>query len=454
MNPPSVPLQESIASSQASGQDSRLSALRDGKRLCDDSVLLMLLAIALVTTVPWFFRDLPIRLGPITWSVFVFATVYLFATSLMEKIEGIRALRHALISVHALSVVFLAFVWHLAGNVQHPVFLLVFALPAGAAGWSLKSAQGIFIALLASICVAVVALANSPELQWHLVQLGVPEQLLAQGFLVASKHPYAGLELPVAYLSVMLVTFAVAIAAIALAAQSGANLIRRVDQSLAASRRALTEAHTLAIEIVRAAPHPTALIYVDTFFVAHASASFLHEMVLLPESLAEKNLFDLVAFSHPDMIKRLISGDGGDIAVAVYRIEQRIHLAKIHVRRIEHGGTGYACVSMHEIADAFFLRAALDAVRDVVLIIGADRKILAFNVPALMAFPGVTVGADASPLLREADTVEDWWDLGPRARRDRAVTLAGRVWQAAAVAARLPGEQDHLTIVALQMGSR
>lgn len=426
-----------------------LAAMRELKRLSDDSTLLLLLAVAMVVTVPWFLRDLDINLAPVAWSIFVFAVASLVASRLADGLASATALRWAMTAMQAANIVFAAWIWHLAGNLQHPLFLLIFVLPVATAGWTLKPGRAIALALVAIAAAAVVALQNSPELRWYLAQMGLPAVLLPDGIGYGAGRPFPGVELPASYLFLLLVTFTLAVAALALATQSGAALLARAQSRLTASQHALKDAQTLAVELLQVSSHPAALVYADNFNIASASASFLEEMLLLPESLQEENLFGLVAFSYPEVIEKLIAGDGGEVPFVVYRVEEQMRMAKVAVRPIVHGGVRYAAVFIHDAADSFYQGTALDAVPEVVIIVGDDRRIRYGNLAAKTLFSELHPGMDAAAPLRQPDTAEDWWDLGPRTRRERPVVFAGRNFQATCVAVRIPGEGARATVVLL-----
>lgn len=431
-----------------------LPAARDAKRLGDDSTLLLLLAIAMVVAVPWFLRDLDINLAPVTWSIFIYASASLLVSRLADSLTSGAALRWVIAAMQAANVIFAAWIWHLAGNLQHPLFLLILVLPVTIVGWTLKPAQAMMLTLVAVAAVGSVALVNSPELRWYLAQMGMPVVLLPEGIGYGASRPFPSVELPASYQFLLLVTFALAMATVTLAVQSAAALLVRAQSRLRASQHALEDAQTLAVELLQVSPHPAALVYTDNFNIAYASASFLEEMLLLPESLQEKNLFSLVAFSYPEIIEKLIASDGGEVPFVVYHVNAETRMAKIVVRPIEHGGVRYAAVFIHAATDQFYHDAALDAVAQAIIVIGDDRCIRYCNLATRTMFPNLHPGMGAATSLRQTDAAEDWWELGQRLRRERPVVLAGRNFQATCVGVRIPGEEARATVVLLQENGR
>ncbi|MGH8309995.1 MAG: hypothetical protein ACRETX_09400, partial [Steroidobacteraceae bacterium] len=142
-----------------------LTDWRERKRLLDDTWLLTLFVIFLATALPWFLRIADLDFAPVAWSLFGYGAVYLalgFATDRMQ-IHG--SLPIVLGTLQAAGVVFLGFIWHQAGGLQNPMFLLAFVLPV--VGGSLISRwQPYLSALLGAAVVAIVAFIEAPELRW------------------------------------------------------------------------------------------------------------------------------------------------------------------------------------------------------------------------------------------------------------------------------------------------
>ena len=105
------------------------SSLRERKRVLDDGWLLMLLSIVAALSIPWFLRNFQVDLAPVTWLIFACGVAYLVLSSALDRLRAPRVKVIALSAMQIGAVVFLAFLWHLAGNLQNPMFLLAFALP-------------------------------------------------------------------------------------------------------------------------------------------------------------------------------------------------------------------------------------------------------------------------------------------------------------------------------------
>ena len=424
--------------------------LHERSQVLDDGWLLMLLAAAVAVGVPWFLRNANVELAPVTWTVFLYGVAYLAFSRGLEQLTGARARMLALTVMQAAAVVFVALLWHLAGNLQNPLFLMLFALPVAAAGCVLPPARSYFLAAVAVVCASAVALANAPQLRWYMSQLGIPVDVLPATMVFQGSRPFPALEMPAAYLFLLLLTFSILIFAVALLSQSVAALLRRVYERLDATTRALAQAHRLAADVIDRLPHPTVLVYADTRNVAHASASFVERMGLGAASLQEKALFELVPFAYPEVIEGMIgSGRAGEVPLAPYRVGDGVRLARVRVEPVEHGGVSYACITLDDAADGLYQKAMMDAVPDALLVVGADGRVQYFNASAAALFPGLDIGTEAAAMLAQHDA-PDWWVLGPRSQRERPVSIGGKAHLARCSALVVPGLQERPTVVRLR----
>lgn len=424
-------------------------ALPERKQVLDDGWLLMLVAVAAAVGIPWFLRSSQVDLGPVTWAVFLYGAGYLAVSRAIELYVGPRAKVPAFVALQVVAVVFLASVWHLAGNLQNPMFLMAFALPVVATACVLPGAAALLLAALSVVAAIAVALVNAPQLRWYMSQIGIPVEALPLP-LQGAQQAFPGLDMPAAYLFLMLVTFAVCLFAVALLSHSVAALLRDLQARLDASAAAITQAHSLAAEVIGAAPHPTVLVYTDTLNVAQASATFLARMELLPESLPEKNLLGLVDFAYPEVVAELVAGEGGEVPLALYRVGGVAHLARVHVSIAHHAGARYACVTLEDVHQRVFGQAALDAASPALLVIGAGERVRAFNPAAAKLLPELREGIDAALLFgRDAGADGGWWVLGPRAQRERPVVVAGRECQARCTSVDI-GQHERVTVIQLQ----
>src|SRR5437868_6874278 len=88
-------------------------------------------------------------------------------------------------------------------------------------GWLLR----LLPATLSIGCVTFVALVNAPQLRWYMSQLGIPVDALPSELYAHGSKPFPGLDVPAAYVFLLLVTFSVIVMAVALLSQSVATLM-------------------------------------------------------------------------------------------------------------------------------------------------------------------------------------------------------------------------------------
>ena len=428
---------------------SEAAALGERQQVLDDGWLLMLLAAALAVGIPWFLRNSQIELAPVAWAAFVYGSAYFALSRATERLRGARSRLAAATALQALSVLFVAYLWHHAGNVQNPMFLMVFAIPVAAGGCVLPGTRAVGLALLAAASATFVAIASAPQLRWYLGQLGIPVEWVPTALASSGARPFPGLDLPAAYLFLLLITFTVVILAVALLSESVSALLRGLQARLEASTREHMQADTLATVVIHAAPHPTVLVYADTFRVARASRSFLERAGILPETLEQASFFDCLELAHPEVIRELAAGAGGVIPVAIYSAAGSTHVARVHVTPLEHGGGRYACLVLEDVLDQLALRAALDEAAEGLVVIGAEQRVHSFNAAAHGMLPQLRAGLEASVALDGPDAASAWWVLGPRSQRARVVALQGKSYSAKCSALAIPGLQERLTIVRL-----
>lgn len=425
------------------------AALRERKRLLDDAWLLTLFVILLATAVPWFLRIMELDLAPLAWSLFGFGLIYLATALTADRLQDRRSLLLILGALQAVGVLFLGFLWHCAGGLQNPMFLLVFVLPV--VGGSLISRwQSYTSALLAVAAVAAVTFVEARELWWYVAQMGLPVSWLTD-FLsdrwLATGRPFPGFYAPPPYYFVLLELFAILLFGIALMSEVVTSFLLKLYARVGFSASALAKAQILATEMLQAAPAPTVLIYSDTFNVVHASKSFVSQLLLTPESLLEKNLFGLVEFSYPDVVEGLITGGGGEAPFCVYRVGKEMRISRVRVYPLVHEGMRYAHVSLEDVGDTYYLRAALDALVQASFVIGPDGRVLCFNEAARELFGGLALGTEASRFLVQGSLPDGWWVPGLRGNQERQVELGEKPFAARSVSVPLPGEQVKLTVL-------
>ena len=236
--------------------------------------------------------------------------------------------------------------------------------------------------------------------------------------------------------------------AVAVVADAIGHIAGKLQTRSVALSDALTKVESLSIEAFRLSPWPTALVYADTFRVVQASRTFFQQFFLEPDAPARYDLFGLLHFSYPEAVQALVEDKGGEVPLAVLAVRGEKRLARVRVAPVVQDGTRYASVSVQDITDAHYLRLAVDALEDPLIVIGGGR-IVAFNAAAEVMLTNLTPGTDAAGPLGAANLPFVWWELGVRSRQTCEVRLAGRTFQAQCRAAQIAGEREPVTVVTL-----
>ena len=430
-----------------------LMTLKERKRLLDDVWLLVFLVLLVAVGVPWYLRTLDIDFAPVAWSLFGYGLIYVLTSLAADRLRSRRSLMMLIAALQTAGILFLGFVWHLTGSLQNPMFLLAFVLPVVAGSLVVVNWQSYLTVLFSIATVLTVALIDAPELRWYVTQIGPWARWLMDLLPARSAtgpQPFPSLNTPPSYLFVLLVFFTVLLFTVALMTESVTSFLLRLSGRLEAATRALGLAEDLSLDVLRASPSPAALVHSDTFKIAQASQSFMHHLFLTSESLLNKDLFGLIEFAYPEVVKELIAGTGGKVPLAVYRVHGEARVAEVRVEPITHGGHHYAYVNMQDISDLQYLQIALNSISDALIVTSENQHILYFNQAAQDLFGDLRPGMDAAIPLRQANLPNGWWELGIRTRQERRLEVRGQRYIANCVAARILGEAHALTVLTLR----
>jgi PAS domain-containing protein len=417
--------------------------------LLDDLWLLAIFAILCAAGLPWLMGSFDIRIGAALLGLLALAAVHVGFTVLTAPAPGVhRGRKRALTILHALGVLVVALIWHYAGGVHDPAFLLVFVLPVIGAIF-LSRWQPYAIAILAVAAVAAVALAESPELRWYASGLAPQAAGLTRLFGAAggASTPFPGFYAPPGYFLVLLQGFAVLMLACAFAAEYLGSVFDRLHAALTAARAEAERGQQLWAGVIEELPLPAVLVDARTLQVMSASAELARVAADGAPAVGRK-LTEAVRFSYPEIIEELVNGMGGTAPDVLLHRGTELGLARVRVQHIPYKGRRLALVLIEETTDAFAVRAALDVAEQAILVLDAKERVLAFNRPALALFGTARVGADAATLLAQPDAPPRWWEPGLSGRRKMLVRILPRVFQVTSTAVALPGEEERLCVVA------
>lgn len=424
------------------------------KKLLDDVWLLTLFVVLLMLGIPWYLRTLGIDLGQVTWGLFAYGIFHVAVDFALRSVRNSLTLLICTGFQQWIGIAFLGLLWHYAGNVQNPLFLLVFILPVIAGTLVLLPWQSYATALISLGTVCLVAWQDVPDLRWNALEIHLFPQWIARLLpepLGAVPQPFPSLNTTPAYVFTLLASFSTGMLAIVLMSESWNSYLIRLYSRLSASRNALDKAESLSSEVLRASPWPAALVYKDTFQVAEMSESFLQDLLLSHEHVQEQDFFDVVRFSDPDAVKNLVTGNGGEVPFAVYRLGKELRIARTRVHPVRHKDLGLAYVSLEDLTDGYYLKAALNSVDHPLVILSSAQRVLYLNAAAGKIFENLDVGAEATSCLQVTNLPTGWWEMGLHSRREREVHVNSHRYRALCVASRIPGEKEALTILSLQL---
>ena len=426
--------------------------LRERRRLAETLWYAALWAALAAAAVPWYLRLLPIDLGPPAWTLFGAGAALWLSSALTERLPTRRRLLAAAAAQHLAGVVVLGVVWQMAGGLENPAFLAVFALPVVAAAALPARPLSYLTAGAAVAAVVVLALLERPELRWYLASLGLPglletEAWPAPGF---AQTPYPALTPPPAAALAILMVFAVLLAAVALGVDALAGRLSRLYLRLETSGAALARAETLARDLIRSSPTPAVLLRSANLQVVEASDSFFRELLVARADVAEKSLLELVAFGYPEIAEAVLRGERRGVPFVVFRVGEETRFARVHGYPIVHGSERLIYAGLRDVGELYFLQAALDAEDEALLVLSVDDRLVYSNRAAEALLGPLEFGQPAVDVLAGSALEPGWWHPGPRARVERRVRAGGTPCRSAVTAVEVPGAEGRLTIVRLR----
>jgi PAS domain-containing protein len=417
--------------------------------LLDDLWLVTIVAILFAAGLPWLLSSFDIRFGAALLGLLALAAVHVGFTILTAPAPGIHPWRKRALSLfHAVGVAVVALVWHYAGGIHNPAFLIVFVLPVIGAIF-LSRWQPYVIAILAIVAVGAVGLSESPELRWYAGGLAPQISWLTGLFDSASAatEPFPGFYAPPGYFVVLLEVFAILMAACAFAAEYLGSVFDRLHADHVAARAEAERAQQLWSHLIEELPLPAALVDTRTLQVISQSGELAAWVPDGAPAVGVK-LTEAVQFSYPEIIEELANGVGGTAPNVALHRGGELFLARVRAQPIPYKGRRLALILIEEMTEVFAVRAALDVAEQAIVIVDSQDRVLSFNRPALALFSATRVGADAESLLAQPDAPPRWWEPGLTGRRKMHVRIVPRLFQVTSTAVAMPGEQERLCVIA------
>jgi PAS domain-containing protein len=419
--------------------------------LLDDLWLLTIFAILFAAGVPWLASSFEIDIGAALLGLLALTAIHVAFTILAAPGKSLPAgRRRTLTLLHAIGVVVVGLVWHFAGGLQNPAFLIVFVLPVTGAIF-LSRWQPYLVGVLAILAAGAVALSEAPELRWYVRGLDPAAAWLTGLFgrpAAEAATPFPGFYAPTGYFLVLLEVFAILMVACAFAAEYLGSVFDRLHAHVTDARAEVERAQELWATLIEELPLPAVLVDASSLQVIAESAALATLSCTEGAPAAGRKLAEVVRFSYPGIVEELVSGSGGTAQHVALRAGSELRLARVRVQHLAYKGRRLALILLEETLESFAARAALDAAEQAVLVIDAQDCVVAFNKPALALFSGARVGADASRLLSQPDTPPRWWEPGLTGRRKMHLRLLPRIFQVTSTAISVPGEEERIVVVA------
>lgn len=398
------------------------------------------LAVALASLlVPWFVGALDVDLSTVALTLAVGSALMALLSAALDRLSGPRFGAAALHVQNVAGIFLLAWVWHVAGGTRNPLPLVPFLLPVLALGALGRRRDVLGAALAAVIVVGSVAVCDSPELRWYLLQVGLPFEALFRGLpaeLPGRGDPFPSATMTPAAEAVVLELFAVILLCGALA--SRAFSFRRLELAERLSMARDPEIRGVFQAAFRAAVVPSALVVSESAEVVDVSRSFANQMLLPSSGAGGRSLFDLLRFRDRASVEQLMRQGSGELPFVLYSVGAESRVARLQVQRVGHGGAEYLLVSLLDRDELFYLSRAFDAAAEALLLV-SDETLVAFNDAASRLLGSLHFGMPVAPLLTGASPAAGaWWkDVPPSGL---GIELAGRKLLARGFSLRPAGE--------------
>jgi PAS domain-containing protein len=426
------------------------AGLRERKSVIDTVWLTTLVLVAIGLGVPWYLRVIEIRFSAVVWALFGYAALSVIGGQAAERLAGPRGLGAVVWSLQLLGFLTLTVVWHFAGGVANPLFLVFFVPPILACGLLARPWQPFALALFSIAAVTLTAITGSQDLRWYLARIGLPLDS-ADRWLPPSMEaplPFHGWTAPPSYAFFSLVLFAIMLLAVAFVTVSLNVLLVRFYLRAGAFARARAASESPQSHVVQASPDPAVLVYSDSGQIVQASDSLVDALLLDPKTLAGSTFPEIVDFVHPELVRSCL--EGGEVPYAAYRVGEERRIAHVVAWRLRHGTEELTYVTLRDVQASHFLRTAIDAVDEPYVLLGREGRLVYFNAAATSLFGELYAGIEPREALGRDAQPEGWWDLGLRRDHERRVRVGGRSYVASLSAARVPGERDRMTVVRLR----
>lgn len=395
---------------------------------------------------PWFVGALEIDLGTVALTLAVGAAVLAALSAATDRLPGTRFDVLALHGQNLVGILLLTFVWHLAGGTRNPLPLVPFLLPVLALAALGRRRDVLLLASASIVLVSGVAVCDSPELRWYLLQVGLPLDTVFRSLpveLPGRGDPFPSASMTPSGEAVVLELFAVLLVSAALLARSVSSRRAELVERLSLSRD--PESRSVFQSALRSSSVPSALIVAESAEILDVSRSFANQMLLPSGGAGGRTLFDVVSFRDRPGVERLLARGSGELPFAAYSVGAESRVARLLAQRVGHAGREYVLVSLVDRDELFHVWRAFEAADEGLLLV-AGETLVASNEAASRLLGDLHFGMDVGPLLASASAPSRfWWREIPAS--GMAIELSGRKLLARSRSVPSPGEPPALLLV-------
>jgi PAS domain-containing protein len=420
--------------------------------LRDDIWLLTILAMLVAIGIPWLSGGFEVQIGIASWGLFALGAIHVAFNMLASPIPYLGRWRDYLLTLlDAIGVALIGFVWAHVGALQNPLFLTVFVLPVTGSIF-LSRWHPFLLAMLSVLVVDVVALGQAPELRAYLG--GWPGGVswlvdVFSRFATAPQGPFPGFYAPTAYLVVMLEVFAVLLFACAITAEYVGAIFERLLANRSSARADRERAHESLAILIRCLPLPALLIDPGSLRIVGCSDAARKYLGSTEESLESHEVFEVARFSFTDLVQGLIAEACDVPSLTTMHLADEVRLTQVRVSQVVHKGRRLALLTIEDVTEIFFLKAAWNTSDYAALVLDPLGRIRGFNKPAATLFNGIEVGMYVERFLSHLVAGLPWWDPGLARQRKMHLEIGSRIYEVKSCEIALPGVEQRLSSVSL-----
>jgi PAS domain-containing protein len=363
----------------AAGRGDGVSELRERKELHDAAWLTSLLALVVAIVVASR-SGLVVGVRHLLFTFLAYVLLHAVGSEATRRTADYLRLSRELRILHLMGVVFVFLVWIQLGGVRAPLLLLAFALPLVSGSILALPGQAFLAATVSTVLVAGSIAATTPAIG-NRIGVSWMEEGVAPG--TDSFRPVA-----------LLLTFAILQLALAVVASVSVRAIERLHERVFVFSRALENVRALLQGVLGATPVAEVLVHADSGRVVRASNAFRR---LARDRAAGRSLFDLLTFDDPGEIRDSLLSPRCSETLARFTVGNDKQLGNVVTSPIRYGNQSLAHVTLVDESHVF-LRTALEALDEALVLVDADERIAYCNPRAIALLDGARPGEPVAPI--------------------------------------------------------